>query len=112
MRVFIRHLEDVSSDERNRHAFLFWKWYVLNCNTPRDSIMERVDTALLHYFHSYNLLTFLSDVCHVPCSHANKYELSVDTRYGPVQRAFSSVREVKSATGLDFRKELRKILYK
>ena len=112
VRRAILQLEGMSIDELDRATFLFWKYYVLNCNMRRDRVLESVDTALLHYFHHRGLLRFLQNVHYVPCSHCNKYELCVRTKYGDVRRSFSSVREVRSATGLDFRKELRKILYK
>ncbi len=112
VRAQIDAMERGSTDDLHRKAFLFWKWRVLNCNLPRDKLHERVDTALLRYFHHRGVLTFLADVSPVPCSHKNQYKLCVCTRYGVVEREFSSVREVRQATGLDFRKELRKILYK
>ena len=107
----IRRLDQLSTEEFHRSAFLFWKWRVLNCNLPRDSVCERVDCALLNYFHYRGVLRFLRGVGYVKRSHNDRYMLSVKTRYGVVERRFSSVREVRQATGLDFRNELRKILY-
>ena len=100
-----------SKEELQQKSFEFYKHLLRISTVDRDIIWLKIDSLILKYFHNKGELLFKHDVNTVKKSHQNRYMLEISTKFGYIRQRFSSIRECRQVTGLDFRKQLRRILY-
>ncbi len=111
LRNLLLHFETLNRDDIQKKAYQFYSHLLQVSTIIRDPLWIRLDQKILDYFHLRGELLFKKSVDVVKKSHENKYVLKIGTRYGDIQHKFSSIRECREVTGLDFRKQLRRILY-
>ena len=111
LRSLLSSFDEMNKEQIQKKSYEFYQHLVNVSTINRDSLWVSLDQMILEYFHYRGQLLFKGTVEPVKKSHKNKYTLNINTKYGCVTHNFSSIRECRETTGLDFRKELRKILY-
>ena len=111
LRNLLLSFECLAKTEIQQKAYTFYV-HLLDVSTiTRDSIFVRLDGAILKWFHLKGELLFKKDTTAVKKTHQNRYQLEITTKFGTIFHRFSSIRECRQSTGLDCRKQLRRILY-
>tara|TARA_S200002703_G_scaffold116141_1_gene101686 strand:- start:17 stop:442 length:426 start_codon:yes stop_codon:yes gene_type:complete len=111
LRSLLTSFDKLNNEQLQKKSYEYYQHLVKVSTIDRDPIWLSLDRKILEYFHYRGELLFKQTVEPVKKSHKNKYTLNINTKYGAVRHNFSSIRECRETTGLDFRKELRKILY-
>lgn len=111
LRDLLLSFESLDKESLQKKSYEFYTHILTHSTIYRDPLWIRIDSKILEYFHQKGELRFKSDAGYVKKTHQDRYTLKINTRYGDISHRFSSIRECKETTGLDFRKDLRRILY-
>ncbi len=111
LRNLLMSFEILNKEELQRKSYEFYSHLLTISTIYRDPLWIKLDKKILEYFHIKGELLFKVDTQVVKKTHQDRYTLKINTKYGNISHRFSSIRECKETTGLDFRKQLRRILY-
>ena len=111
LRDLLLSFESLDRETKKKKSYEFYTHILTHSTIHRDPLWLRIDSKILEYFHQKGELRFKTSIRYVKKTHENKYTLKINTRYGDISHRFSSIRECRETTGLDFRKDLRRILY-